>query len=97
LKSIHFFADQDWFFVKNIPLNVMEMTIVFVGVYFLKSVLVRRSYTSFLKFSMILLLFFVVRIFTNWYYFEKNEVILAKYFNQKIFLVKNKGKVIFWV
>ena len=33
LKSIHFFADQDWFFIKNIPLNWVELIILFVVIF----------------------------------------------------------------
>ena len=97
MKSIHFFAEQDWFFIKNIPLNLMEMAIVFVCLYFLKFVLEKSSYNSFIKFSGVLLVFFGVRIFTNWYYLEKKEIMVAAYFKQKIFLVKNKEKAVFWI
>ena len=97
LKTIHFFANQEKLFFNNISLGLLEMSLLFVMIYLLRSVIDKRSYKSILNISMVLLLFFGVRIATNWYYFEKKEATMVSYFKQKIFLIKNKGNAVFWI
>lgn len=97
LKAIHFFAAQDWFFVKNIPLSLAEMVIILIAIYYLRFVLKKFEYQSLIKFSGVFLIFFGVRIAMNWYYFEKSEILTVHYFKQKVFLIKDKQKAIFWV
>lgn len=97
LKAIHFFAAQDWFFVKNIPLNLVEMVIILIAIYYLRFVLKKFEYQSLIKFSVVLLVFFGVRMVTNIYYYGKTEILTVYYFKQKVFLIKDKKKAIFWV
>lgn len=97
LEAIHFFANQEKFFFNNISLGILEMSLLFLMIYLLRSVLEQRSYKAILNISMVLLLFFWVRIAMNWYYFEKKEARMVSYFEQKIFLIKNKGKAVFWI
>lgn len=97
LKVIHFFAAQDWFFVKNIPMSLLELVLALISIYYLRFVLKKINYQSFIQFSFVLLVFLGIRISLNWYYFEKSEILTVHYFKQKVFLIKDKQKVIFWV
>ena len=97
LNAIHFFAAQDRFSVKNIPLSLSETVIILIAIYYLRFVLKKFEYQSFIKFSGVFLIFFGVRIVMNWYYFEKSEILTVHYFKQKVFLIKDKQKAIFWV
>lgn len=96
LKSIHFFAMQDWFFVKNISLNLVELVILFGIIFLLKNVLFREN-KSLVSFLGVVILFFSVRIFINFYQFQRSEVLVIENFNQKIILQKEKDKAIFWI
>lgn len=96
LKSIHFFASQDWFFIKNIPLNIPEVIILFVMVFLLKNVL-RKENKTIVNFFEVLILFVLVRTFVDFYQFQKSEVLIVKYFNENIIIQKERDKAIFWV
>ena len=96
LKSIHFFADQDWFFIKNIPLNWAELIILFVVIFLLRGLFLHQSKTM-LHFLGIALLFFMVRIIVDFYQFKKTETLVVENFNQKTIIQKEGNRAIFWV
>ena len=96
LKSIHFFADQDWFFIKNIPLNWGELIILFVVIFLLRGLFLHQSKTM-LRFLGIALLFFMVRIIVDFYQFKKTETLVVENFNQKTIIQKEGNRAIFWV
>ena len=96
LKSIHFFADQDWFFIKNIPLNWVELIILFVVIFLLRGLFLHQSKTM-LHFLGIALLFFMVRIIVDFYQFKKTETLVVENFNQKAIIQKEGNRAIFWV
>ena len=96
LKSIHFFADQDWFFIKNIPLNWVELIILFVVIFLLRGLFLHQSKTM-LHFLGIALLFFMVRIIVDFYQFKKTETLVVENFNQKTIIQKEGNRAIFWV
>ena len=96
LKSIHFFADQDWFFIKNIPLNWGELIILFVVIFLLRGLFLHQNKTM-LRFLGIALLFFMVRIIVDFYQFKKTETLVVENFNQKTIIQKEGNRAIFWV
>ena len=96
LKSIHFFADQDWFFIKNIPLNWAELIILFVAIFLLRGLFLHQSKTM-LRFLGIALLFFMVRIIVDFYQFKKTETLVVENFNQKTIIQKEGNRAIFGV
>ena len=96
LKSIHFFADQDWFFIKNISLNWVELIILFVVIFLLRGLFLHQSKTM-LRFLGIALLFFMVRIIVDFYQFKKTETLVVENFNQKTIIQKEGNRAIFWV
>jgi len=96
LKSIHFFADQDWFFIKNIPLNWVELIILFVVIFLLRGLFLHQSKTM-LRFLGIALLFFMVRIIVDFYQFKKTETLVVENFNQKTIIQKEGNRAIFGV
>lgn len=96
LKSIHFFADQDWFYIKNIPLNWVELIILFVVIFLLRNLFFNQS-KALLRVLGFTLLFFMVRIFINFYQFKKAETLVVENFNQKTIIQKEGNEAIFWV
>ena len=96
LKSIHFFADQDWFFIKNIPLNWVELIILFVVIFLLRGLFLHQS-KALPRVLGIGLLFFMVRIIVDFYQFKKTETLVVENFNQKAIIQKEGNRAIFWV
>lgn len=96
LKSIHFFADQDWFYIKNIPLNWVELIILFVVIFLFRNLFFNQS-KALLRVLGFTLLFFMVRIFINFYQFKKAETLVVENFNQKTIIQKEGNEAIFWV
>lgn len=97
LKLIHFFASIDFAFFKNIPMNGLEVVLLFCAIYFLRKILLHQNQNALAKFSFFILLFFFVRIGFNIYQYNKSEVLVHYYFKEKIFSVKEKDKVVFWL
>lgn len=97
LNSIHFFASKDWFFYKNIPINIWELLLIFIAIYYLRFVLKNTNSKAILKFSFVILLFFLLRISFNFYSSRTSETILVNNFKDKILLVKEKDKVICFI
>lgn len=97
LKSIHFFASKDWFFYKNIPINIFEISLIFLAIYYLRFVLKNTNSKAFLKFSFVVLVFFVFRTSINFYSSRTSEIVLVHYFKSKVFLIKEKDKVICFI
>lgn len=96
LKEIHFFASQDLFFIRNIPLSLVEVIILFVLIFLLKNVL-KKENRAVVNFFGALVLLVIVRISINFYQFNKSEVLIVKNFNKNIVIQKQKNKVVFWV
>lgn len=98
LKTIHWFSGFEALMNRNLSLNLMEMSVLFVIIYLLKFFIKDIfNLKHLLRFSFCLLLFFGVRIGFNIYNFEKNEVFVHHFYKQKIISVKNKGQIVFWL
>lgn len=96
LKSIHFFAEQDWFFYKNIPLNIVEIIILFVVIFLLRDLFLHQS-KALPRVLGFVMLFFLVRNFINFHQFNTSETLFLEHFNQKIVIQKEGSKAIFRV
>ena len=96
LKGIHFFAQQDLFFFKNIPLNALELVLFFLLIFLLKNTLLRKN-KSFVRFLGIAIILFLVKISSDFYCFNKSELLIIHQFKEKIVIQKDKGKAVFWV
>ena len=96
LKGIHFFASQDWFFIKNIPMNLLEVIVLFWAIFLLKNVLLKKNGVL-VRFLGILFLFVLVRISSDLYQFRRSETIFVKNFRQKIVIQKEGDNAVFWI
>ena len=97
LHVIHFFANEDFFFIKNISINIWEVFLVFVVIYYLRFVLKRFDFHLVIKFLSIVFIVVLTRILFYFYYLNKSEIMFVNYFNEKVFVVKEKEKAIFWL
>lgn len=98
LKTIHWFSGFEALMNKNLSLNLLEMSVLFLAIYFLKFLIKDVLNLKYIfRFSFCLLLFFGLRIGFNAYNFEKKEVLVYSFYQDKIISVKNKGKIVFWL
>lgn len=98
LKAIHWFSGFDSLMNKNISINLLEMSILFLTIYFLKFLLTDfRNPKDQLRFMFSLLLFFGLRISFNIYNYNKKEIFVNHFYKDKIIGIKKKNKVYFWM
>ena len=97
LGLIHFFADVESFFHTMIPMTLLEVFVCFAIIYFLRFAIVSFNIQNVLKVMFFILNFVALRMLLNYRANQMNEVLVHRYFKEKIISVKNKDKVIFLV
>ncbi len=98
LKLIHWFSGFDSLMNKNIPLNILELGFLLLAIYYLKF-LIKKMYNAkhLLRFGFSLLAFFAIRISSNIYQYNKEEMLVHSFYKEKIVSVKDKDQVVFWM
>ncbi|WP_312207469.1 ComEC/Rec2 family competence protein [Epilithonimonas hominis] len=98
LKLIHWFSNFESLMTRNISLNIFELSILLLVIYFLKF-LIKDFFNprNLLRFGFCLLTFFVVRISSNLYQYNKQEMLVHGFYKEKIVSIKDKDHVIFWM
>lgn len=98
LKLVHWFSGFETMMARNIPLSILESSILLLMVYCLKS-LIRDRFNSknILRFGVCLLAFFAVRISLDYHQYNSNEMLIHNFYKEKIVSVKNKDQVVFWM
>ena len=97
LDMVAFFSKTDFSFVENISIEIPELFILFIIVYLLRSIFEKPNVKTFTRFSFFILLFIFTRIFTNFYFWKKEEILLHSFFKQNIVSVKQGYKAVFIV
>lgn len=98
LKVIHWFSTFESLMNKNIPLNILEVSILFLAIYFLKFIIKDFFNLKFLiRFTFCILMFFGLRIGINYHQFEKEEILVHHFYKEKIISMKNKNQLVFWL
>lgn len=97
LKVIHFFADLDSFFFKNISMHWSEVIVLFLMIYFLRRFLTHHHLKSLIKVGFLVILFLMLRIGFNFYENSQSEILVHEFFKEKIISIKEKDKVVFFV
>ena len=98
LKLIHWFSNFESLMTRNISLNIYELSLLFLVIYFLKF-LIKDFFNprNLLRFGFCLLTFFVVRISSNLYQYNKQEMLVHGFYKEKIISIKDKEHAIFWM
>ena len=98
LKLIHWFSNFESLMTRNISLNIFELSILLLVIYFLKF-LIKDFFNprNLLRFGFCLLTFFVVRISSNLYQYNKQEMLVHGFYKEKIISIKDKEHAIFWM
>lgn len=97
LKVIHFFGNVEIAFIKNIPMGVSELVVLFVGVYYLRFLILKFNVKNIFRFLIIILLYFVLKTGFGLYYDRKKEILTHEYYQDTFVSVKENKKVVFWV
>ena len=97
LKIIHWFAGFDQVFFENISMNLTEILVLFVALYFLRFMIVNCNFKNLSQFSMMVLIFGIVRLSFTIYENRQSEVLIHHYRKNKIVSVKNRTNACFWV
>ena len=98
LKLIHWFSSLESLMMRNISLNIFELSILLLVIYFLKF-LIKDFFNpkNLLRFGFCLLTFFIVRISSNLYQYNKQEMLVHGFYKEKIISIKDKEHAIFWM
>lgn len=97
LQCIHWFADFDSLFFKNIPMNLIEVFILFVLIYRLRFAILKFNLKNRMILIMIVLVFFIVRSGFNIVENQKEEVLVHHVGKGKVLSIKIGNKAFFWV
>lgn len=97
LRVIHWFADFDSLFFENIALNWVEVALLFVIIYLLRFLIIKYDFKRAAQFSLILLMFFIVRLSFTVYENRKQEILVHQYKKSKAVSVKKGNSVCFWI
>lgn len=98
LKVIHWFSSFESLMTRNIPLDVLELSLLLLVIYFLKF-LIKDIFNpkNLLRFGFCFLAFFAVRISFNIFNYNKEEMFVHNFYKEKIVSIKNKDHAIFWM
>lgn len=97
LAAIKWFANLDFAFFKNIPMTLLEASLLLLSFYFLRKVLLKKDLKSTVRFGFAILMFFTLRISLNFYHYQKEEVLATNYFRDKVLISKHKGEAVFYI
>ncbi len=95
LKVIHFFAEVNLVFFKNIPITLMEVIVAFIIIYFLRFFIIKFSVKNGLRVFYFALIFVVLRVSLNYKANQIKEILVHQYFQESIISVKNGKDIIF--
>lgn len=97
LKVIHWFADLDSLFFENIPMNWWEVWMLFVVIYLLRFVFIKYNFKNISRFSLAVLMFFILRVSFSIFESSREEVLTHQYKKDTVFSIKKGNVVCFWI
>ena len=97
LSAIKWFANLDFAFFKNIPMTLLEASLLLLSFYFLRDVLLKKDFKSAVRFSYGMLIFFALRSSLNFYHYQRDEVLATNYFRDNVVVSKHHGEAVFYI
>ncbi len=98
LKLIHWFSGFESLMNKNISLNILELGILLLAIYFLKFLIKDiLNPKNLMRFGFCLLAFFAVRTTINIHQYDKEEMLVHSFYKEKIVSIKDKNQLVFWM
>ncbi|MGC4128078.1 MAG: ComEC/Rec2 family competence protein [Bergeyella sp.] len=96
LSIIHWFANQDFAFAKNIPMSIAEVLYCFLMFYFLRFLILKFNLKNILTAVSLVIGFIVLRYFLTFYEDSKSEQIVVNHFKNEILIEKKKNNAVFY-
>lgn len=97
LKIIHWFAEVDFLFFENIPMNGLEVLSISAAVYLLRPVILKFDFKNSMRLTMAFVVFLMIRTGSNVFENQKEEILVHDFGKGRVFSVKSGGNVRFWV
>lgn len=97
LKMIHWFAEVDVLFFENIPMNGLEVFIVFVVLYLLRSVILKFNLKNSSGLIMAVIVFLIIRTGSNVFENQKEEVLIHTFGKNNLISIKRGERACFWI
>ncbi len=97
LKLVHFFGSFDGQLIERIPINTVEVVILFFLLYLLRTILVKKTIKDVLRFSFVFLLFCSFRLYFDYRAYYVSEAVFHTTFKSSVFSIKNRDHVTFYI
>ncbi|PIF47624.1 competence protein ComEC [Chryseobacterium sp. 52] len=97
LQLIHWFAARDILFFSDIAMNIAEILSLSLIVFMLRPLLLKINYKNLIRFSAVVLAFFIIRTGFNIFENQKEEIMLYDFNTTKVLSVKKGNKACFWI
>ncbi|MFC6269578.1 ComEC/Rec2 family competence protein [Frigoriflavimonas asaccharolytica] len=97
LKIIHWLSSFDFFLVQNIAMNIFEVAILCVFLYYLRFIFTKFNLKTILNLGYIFIFFLAVRVGLYFYFQQKEEIVTHQYYKQKIVSRKKNNSVVFYM
>ncbi|MET3035223.1 ComEC/Rec2 family competence protein [Chryseobacterium sp. NRRL B-14859] len=97
LKLIHWFAEVDFLFFENIPMNMMEVLSILVIVYFLRPFIIKTNFKNSARLLMTVLAFLLIRTGSDIFENRREEILFYTFNKTRVFSVKMGNKACFWI
>lgn len=97
LKMIHGFAEVDFLFFQNIPMNMLEVLSISGVVYLLRPVILKFSFRNLMRLTMAAIVFLMIRTGSTAFENQKEEILVHSFGKSKVFSVKQGSNACFWV
>lgn len=97
LKVIHYFAEVDFAMHRLIPLQLLELVLLLVILYFLRFAIKNLSIKTGARLLYFVIVFISVRMMLNYRALQMNEVLVHRFFKEQIISEKFGNRVVFYL
>lgn len=97
LKMIHFFANMDVAFYKMIPITLLEVSVCYLVIFYLRFAILKFNAKNISKLVYYFALFVALRVVLNFRANQINEVLVHQYFKENMVSTKMNEKVQFLI
>lgn len=81
---------------STIPFSLAEALVLFVLVFLIRSVILKFQFRSVWNFCAVFLCFVLIRQVFGFYYHQKNEILVHKFYKNQLFSIKQNDEVYFY-
>ncbi|WP_228408990.1 ComEC/Rec2 family competence protein [Chryseobacterium ureilyticum] len=97
LEVIHWFAEVDFLFMSNIPMNLIELFSISIAIYFLRAMILKYNFKNSMNLTIAVFVFFIMKIGSNIVENQKEEMLFHTFGKHEIISVKKGNTACFWI